>query len=98
VYTALAAADKITAISKANRDNAMIFYDSYSLLQTNLIKAGLYDRLKRSFINRALDDSVCKLNEISDENISLVAEKYFVNEIAHKFEFMDKQEAFFYSK
>jgi len=78
------------------KETALSFQDNYSLLQSRLIQKGLYEELKRSFINKVLVDGICHIQNIKNEETRRLVKYYFVKEMIFQFDIWDKSKEYFY--
>ncbi|OON95265.1 MAG: hypothetical protein ATN36_00960 [Epulopiscium sp. Nele67-Bin005] len=111
VFSIMALAKTITIINKvfyhlrrghgtnlaASRDlSGGIFFTSYHFLQSELQRFGVYERLKRSFVNRALTGCMYGINNFTDSKARMDMEQLFINKYSHVFEIFDKDGEYFY--
>ncbi len=112
-FSLMAIATNITAIDKpfyhlrrghgtnlaASRElSGPIFFEAYSLFQEELERLGVYEKSKKSFINRALAGCIYGINQFTDEVEKGKVEKMFIDDYAYKFRIHNKSEDYFYTE
>lgn len=85
-------------ISSNKDDKALIFYDAYALWQMMLLKEGVYEDVKQSFVNRCLMGCVYEITSLKTVKAKNILKQYLKDEIVYKFDLYNKPEAYFYNE
>lgn len=87
----------LTSISAKRDKEVGIFYEAYQLLQTNLIRQGLYNKCKRSFINLVTSGYFYEYNACNSEMSKQIVQNYLQNEYKYYFDLLNITKQDFYS-
>lgn len=86
----------ITENVNEEKERVLLFQDSYSLLQSRLKQAGIYEELTSSFANKVLIDGIFHIQNIKNDEICKLVKYYFVKEMIYQFDIWDKVKDYFY--